>query len=92
MNAPDFQRKEPVLTLALNYVVASLELSATKLGGEAHVLLDVEYVVSAVELLSNLLELKVTPFVKQWDDHLSDLGYLDPPSMTYGGTLDSKST
>ncbi len=79
LNSNERTQGSRVHALALNYVVAALQLHEAKKGAPPDLLPNIEHVVSAVELLSEREDVELTPFVSAWDGYLGLIEELDPP-------------
>lgn len=83
LNSENRTHGSRVHALALNYVVAALQLHEVKKGATADQLPNIEHVVSAVEMLSEREDVELTPFVSAWDGYLGLVEELDPPPATW---------
>lgn len=69
------------LSLALHFVVASIQLHDARDGVPVTQAVGIERLVSAVELLKDRDELEVTPFVREWDPSVESLDTAKRPSF-----------
>lgn len=63
---------------ALNYVVAAIQLSDARLGIPVSTRPGIERLVSAVDLLAKRSHLEVSPFIREWDEAISNYERIEP--------------